>query len=212
MAEKGIGSKIRGLFIETEDEAEGAKPEAGKSAADLVAELAKGAGVPPKAAGPSAAETAAFSKTLPGQGGQIDFDAVFKDAGLDAGELDRVRKAEELLKGLPAGIGKDVQRQIVETSLKAFGFEVAKIVSAAQLQLKALDTYVKVHESTTQKAVADAENQILQLQEKIAAVKKDVEKKRSALENTSSAAHARKTQVNQVLEFFAAPASPSKPL
>jgi hypothetical protein len=215
MAEpKGLGSKILGAFIDMGDEAEApAEGEAGKSAADVVAELARGAGVPPKPSGPTAAETAAFGKSMPavGQGGQVDFDVVFKDAGLDAAELDRVRKAEELLKGLPAGIGKDVQKQIVETSLKAFGFEVAKIVAAAQMQLKALDTYVRVHESATQKQVADAETQVLQLQEKIAAVKKDIEKKKAALDNTSAAATARKGQVNQVLDFFGAPPAPKPP-
>lgn len=215
MAEpKGLGAKILGAFITTGDEEQEAKPEGEKSAADLVAELAQGAGVPPKAAapaGPSPAEAAAFAKTAPAPGGAIDFDSVFKDAGLDSAELDRVRKAEELLKGLPAGIGKDVQRQIVETSLKAFGFEVGKIVAAAQMQLKALDTYVRVHENATAKAVADAEAQVAQLQEKIAAVKKDLEKRQAALASTTNAAQARKGQVNQVLDFFAAPQAPKPP-
>lgn len=213
MAEpKGLGAKILGAFIQSSDEEAEAKPEGEKSAADLVAELAQGAGVPPKQAGPTAAETAAFAKSAPATvGGAIDFDQVFKDAGLDAAELDRVRKAEELLKGLPAGIGKDVQKQIVETSLKAFGFEVAKIVAAAQMQLKALDTYVRVHESATAKAVADGEAKIVQLQEQIAAVKKDLEKKQAALASTGNGAQARKSQVNQVLEFFAAPPAPPRP-
>jgi hypothetical protein len=68
-----------------------------------------------------------------------------------------------------------------------------------------------VHESATQKQVADAETQVLQLQEKIAAVKKDIEKKKAALDNTSAAATARKSQVNQVLDFFGAPPAPKPP-
>lgn len=216
MAEpKGLGSKILGVFLTTDEAEKQAESEEGeKSAADVVAELARSSGQAAAATGgpPTAAEAAAFARNAPaGPGASVDFDAVFRDAGLDGQELDRVRKAEELLKGLPAGIGKDVQRQIVETSLKAFGFEVAKIVAAAQMQLKALDTYVRVHEGGTQKAIAEAEAQVVALQEKIAAVRRDIEKKQAALASTSQAALARKAQVSQVLDFFAAPSAPPPP-
>lgn len=215
MAEpKGLGSKILGVFLTTDEAEKQAESEEGeKSAADVVAELARSSGQAAAATGgPTAAEAAAFARNAPaGPGAEVDFDAVFRDAGLDGQELDRVRKAEELLKGLPAGIGKDVQRQIVETSLKAFGFEVAKIVAAAQMQLKALDTYVRVHEGGTQKAIAEAEAQVVALQEKIAAVRRDIEKKQAALASTSQAALARKAQVSQVLDFFAAPSAPPPP-
>src|SRR4051812_12879983 len=139
--EKGLGSKIKGLFFETDGESEqapeGADP---KSAADLVAELAKQSG-PPKPAEPPPPNLNT-QKMTSGVGAPADFDTIFKDAGMDVAELDRVKKAEELLKGLPEATPQDVKRQIVEASLKAFGFELDKIVGAANNQKRALDTYV----------------------------------------------------------------------
>ena len=138
---------------------------------------------------------------------QVDFDAVFKTTGLDASDLDRVRKAEELLKGLPEATPVEVKRQIVEASLKAFGFDVAKIVGAAQQQLKALDTWVRLNEQQTAKAVADAQTQIAQLEDKVISLKADINKRADTLASLSAAADGRKGQVHRVLEFFSAPAA-----
>ena len=52
--------------------------------------------------------------------------------------------------------------------LRTMGFEVAKIVQAANNQKRALDTYVKVNETATAKAITDSEAQIRALNEKIA--------------------------------------------
>jgi hypothetical protein len=158
--EKGLGRKILGLFVEqSEGEAEGELPSGGKSAADLVAELAQQSGAapakgaPPPAPGPGLT----FDKVVaPVAGAAIDFDAVFKDAGMDGEDLNRVRKSEELLKGLPEATPQDIKKQIVEASLKAFGFDVAKISAAASNQKRALDAYVKVNEQLTAKGITDA--------------------------------------------------------
>jgi hypothetical protein len=140
---------------------------------------------------------------------QVDFDAVFKGAGMDAAELDRVRKAEELLKSLPEATPQDVKRQIVEASLKAFGFEIAKIVSAAQNQLKALETYVRLNEQQTSKALTDAQAQIAQLEDKIIGLKADMTKKTETLASVTAAAAGRRGEVHRVLDFFGAPAAPA---
>jgi hypothetical protein len=87
----------------------------------------------------------------------VDFGAIFREAGMDPAELDRVSKAEDLLGKLPATIGQAEKRVIVEASLKAFGFEIDKIVSAAQNQKRALDAYVKVNETAAAKANQEAE-------------------------------------------------------
>lgn len=231
--EKGLGSKLLGLFVETKDgtPAEGteAVERAGegdgeKSAADIVAELAgqsapkkgappahsMGGGVPPPA-------RPAMSVPMPPAGSvapaNVDFDAVFKGAGMDTAELDRVRKAEELLKGLPEATPVEVKRQIVEASLKAFGFDIAKIILAAQNQLKAVDTYVRVNETQTAKAITDAQAQIAQLEDKVISLKADITKKTETLAAVGAAAESRKAQVHRVLEFFQAPAvaAPTKP-
>ncbi len=216
--EKGLGSKLLGLFVETdkgqETPADGSEA-VEKSPADIVAELANagtGKKSPPAAAKvPGAtAVTAAAPAPLPPMPKPtgpvpevtVDFDAVFKGAGMDAAELDRVRKAEELLKSLPEATPQDVKRQIVEASLKAFGFETAKIVQAAQNQQKALDTYVNVNGKQTATAITNAQKEIATLEDKIISLKVEIEKKTATLAGVTNAAEARKVQVARVLEFF----------
>ena len=217
--EKGLGSKLLGLFVERKEgtpeegtpAVEGSDAE--KTPAELVAELA-GQSAPKKGPPPPAAQVpaAAAHRAMPAPSGPVtaavvDFDAVFKTTGLDASDLDRVRKAEELLKGLPEATPVDVKRQIVEASLKAFGFDVAKIVGAAQQQLKALDTWVRLNEQQTAKAVADAQTQIAQLEDKVISLKADITKRTDQLASLTAAAEGRKGQVHRVLEFFNAPAA-----
>lgn len=204
--EKGLGSKIKGLFFESDGAAEEA-PAGEKSAADLVAELAAQSGAQPSSAAPPPPPMPNLNtqKMTSGVGAPADFDAIFKDAGMDVAELDRVKKAEDLLKGLPDSTPQDVKRQIVEASLKAFGFELEKIVSAANNQKRALDTYVRVNEQVTAKAITEAEAQIKGFHDKIAALKADIEKRTAHLESLSESAANRKTQVQKVIEFFEGP-------
>jgi hypothetical protein len=206
--EKGLGSKFLGLFVEKDEQG------SLKSAADEIAELARKSGTATGAATASATSTAPQPVAAPPPpgpalkmptGGSTDFDAVFNEAGMDGAELDRVKKAEELLKGLPESTPQDVKRQIVEASLKAFGFDTATIVTASNNQKRALDTYVRVNEQATAKATQDAEAQIKALHEKIAGLKADVEKRNAALRSLTEAATSRKAQVQKVLEFFEKP-------
>ncbi len=222
--EKGLGSKFLGLFVEKKEgtPAEGSAaveaPEGEQTAAELVAELA-GQTVPRKGAPPAhsppmapvvARPMAGFpAPTGPVTPAQVDFDAVFKTAGMDAAELDRVRKAEELLKGLPEATPVDIKRQIVEASLKAFGFDVAKIIGAAQNQLKALDTYVRLNEQGTAKALTEAQAKIAQLEDQVISLRADITKRTEQLASVAAAAEGRKGQVHRVLEFFNAPAAPA---
>jgi len=210
--DKGLGSKLLGLFVERDPgtPAEGSEAvEPGeKSPADLVAELA-GQSTPKRAPGAPAAAPVA-RPAIPSPSGpvtpaNVDFDGVFKQAGIDSGDLDRVRKAEELLKGLPEATPIDVKRQIVEASLKAFGFDLAKIVNAANTQLKALDTYVRLNEQQTAKSITDAQAKISQLEEQIIGLRADITKRTETLASTAAAAENRKAQVHQVLSFFNAP-------
>ena len=218
--EKGLGSKFLGLFVESKDGTPDEGTEAversdkEKTPAELVAELA-GQSAPKKgpvaSPGPAAPppRPAMPAPSGPVTAAQVDFDAVFKTTGLDASDLDRVRKAEELLKGLPESTPIDVKRQIVEASLKAFGFDIAKIVGAAQQQLKALDTWVRLNEQQTVKGITDAQTQIAQLDDKVISLKADITKRTDQLASLTAAAEGRKGQVHRVLEFFNAPAAPA---
>ena len=155
-----------------------------------------------RAVSPSESTTAMRPKVPPAA---VDFDAIFREAGMDVAELDRVRKAEELLKSLPPETPASLQKSIVEASLKAFGFETAKIVGATENQMKAIDTYLRVNEAANAKAGQEAEAQIAALTEKIAGLRAEVEKRGLAYEGLLAAAQLRKEQVQKVLDFFGQP-------
>jgi len=225
--QKGFGSKLLGIFVETDarkGRGDEALPTGGedKSAADLVAELAAGgAAVPETRRGAAPAPEPELAPPLPelragklpaaGPGAPTDFEAIFRELGMDPVELDRVRKAEDLLKSLPESTPLALKKQIVEAALKAFGFELEKIGSAAQNQRRALDTYVKVNETATGKAVQDAEVQVRALNEKIAALRADIEKRTQGLSQLISAIQERKKDVQKVIDFFQAPPPPGTP-
>jgi transposase-like protein len=222
--EKGLGAKILGLFVERDGDetpAEGTdavSPSGDKRAADLVAEIVGQAATKTKkgdlpathAAPPPPARQTVPSPTGPVAPARVDFDAVFKSAGMDAAELDRVRKAEELLRSLPEGTPQDVKRQIVEASLEAFGFEIAKIVGAAQNQLKALETYVRLNEQQTAKAISETQAQIARLEEQIIGLRAEITRKTELLASVVAAADVRKGEVTRVLDFFGPPAAPKQ--
>ncbi|HEX4622032.1 MAG TPA: hypothetical protein VH208_10740 [Myxococcaceae bacterium] len=205
---KGVGSKILGIFVESgEGESAPAPHDKGKSPAEIVAELAGQAGAGPHPGG-SPPPNLKLDKLTSSGSAPADFDAIFRDAGMDSGELDRVKKAEELLRSLPEATPQPVKKQIVEASLKAFGFEVDRILSAAQNQKRALDAYVKVNETATAKAIQDAEAQIRSFNEKIAGLRAEIEKRTAGLSTVSLSATKRKGEVQKVIDFFQAPGAP----
>ncbi len=221
--DKSLGKRILGLFVETVDENATPTPAGDPgSPADEIAALARqsaptAAPVAPDprqaTSAPAKAPPAAAPVRLPPSAeaappAKIDFDAVFKNAGIDPQALDRVRKAEDLLKNLPDSASDDVKRQIVEASLKAFGFEIAKIVEAVETQLKALETYVKVNEQQTAKSISDAQAQIAKLEDQVITLRADINKRTTALGSVAAAADIRRSQISRVLAFFRAPAAP----
>ncbi len=221
--DKSLGKRILGLFVESAP-AEGdpdTKPadDETPSAADEIAAIARQSAPASATAAPSPAPSsrppmgAAASKLPPMEAvapAKVDFDAVFKNAGIDPQALDRVRKAEDLLKNLPDSASEEVKRQIVEASLKAFGFEISKIVEGVQTQTKALDAYVRVNEQQTAKAITDAQAQIAKLEDQVITLRADIDKRTNALAGLAAAADVRKRQVSKVLDFFHTP-SPAAP-
>jgi hypothetical protein len=215
--DKSLGKRILGLFVEDvpadDSETRTADGEA-PSAADEIAAIARQSG--PLTPGAPLGRTAASASLPPSLSSselvapvKVDFDAVFKNAGIDPQALDRVRKAEDLLKNLPDSASAEVKRQIVEASLKAFGFEISKIVEGVQTQTRALEAYVRVNEQQTGKAITDAQAQIAKLEDQVITLRADIDKRTNALAGLSAAADVRKRQVLKVLEFFhpAAPAA-----
>lgn len=215
--DKSLGKRILGLFVESVDETKPAadpETEGAPSAADEIAALAKqsapqaapiAVAAPKPVAAPPPRPVAAPSTAAAVEPAKVDFDGVFKNAGIDPQALDRVRKAEELLKNLPDSASDEVKRQIVEASLKAFGFEISKILEAVVTQTKALDTYVRINEQQTAKAITDAQAQIAKLEDQVITLRADIDKRTTALASIAAAADVRKRQVSKVLDFFQAP-------
>ncbi len=220
--DKSLGKRILGLFVESVPAGESEpKPEDGEapSAADEIAAIARQSAPGPASHAPEVpshhapvAPKPAPLASEPVAPAKIDFDAVFKNAGIDPQALDRVRKAEDLLKNLPDSASDELKRQIVEASLKAFGFEIAKIVEAVLTQTKALDAYVRVNEQQTAKAITDAQAQIARLEDQVITLRADIDKRTNTLAGLAAAADVRKRQVSKVLDFFHTPSpSPTAP-
>jgi hypothetical protein len=106
--------------------------------------------------GPEAAATIFKSEPPAAPGGQVDFDAVFEAAGIDADERERVAKATDLLASLPADTAVAVRKQIVEASLKAFGVPIDKIIEAGVSEIQALEGYIRTGAADTQKLLEES--------------------------------------------------------
>jgi hypothetical protein len=195
MAEKkGFGSTVLGWFVVREGEEGGDKKE--ESADELIAKYAKDA---PPGPPPEVKLTGELPKS---QGGNVDFAAVYRAAGIDDGEQGRVDKATQLLKTLPAETPKDVKKQIVEASLKAFGYPVEQIIEAGAQEIQALEVYIQAGQRDTQALLADSQKRTAELEAEIANIKKVMEEQVASQYALTQACNGQKLKVQEVLEFF----------
>jgi hypothetical protein len=134
--------------------------------------------------------------------GEVDFNQVFEAGGVDAAERDRVAKARDLLRSLPAETPNPVKKQIVEASLKAFGVPTDKIIEAAVGEIQALDAFIKAGQVDVQKILSEGSTRIAQLETEIAEVKKVMEQAVSQQEIRTRTSNSEKLKVQDVLEFF----------
>lgn len=197
MSEKkaGLGEKVLGWFVERE-EAQGKRPAPEPEPA-----------APPPSPEPSAPPPIEVKGELPlpaDPAAELDFAAVFRAAGVSDEAQDRVEKALALLASLPAETPREVKRQIVEASLKAFGVAVEGIVEAGASELQALETFVAFGERNTQKTVAEANARIEALSQEIAAAKASIEQKLAAQQKLADGCSARRIRIQEVLDFFGA--------
>ncbi len=122
---KSFGKSVIGWFV---------VPDGGEkdsSADDLIAKYANDPPPPPvELKGP-----------LPQMvGGKVDFVQVYDAAGVDKEERERISKAQELLRSLPAETPVATKKQIVEASLKAFGVPTEKIIEGSVEEMHALES------------------------------------------------------------------------
>lgn len=191
MAEKPWSKTVLGWFV-VQDGAQPSKP------ADTDALIEKYANEP----APAPIEVKLSGPLTPVVQGSVDFVKVYESGGSDAQERDRVSKARDLLRSLPAETPAAVKKQIVEASLKAFGVPTDQIIAAAVEQLQILEAYLRAGQGDTQGLLAAGASKIADLEKQIAEVKQTMEQAVKEQEARTVVTNQEKLSVQQVLEFF----------
>jgi hypothetical protein len=153
---------------------------------------------------PAAPPATDFFQTPPpaATGGQVDFDAVFESAGVDAEERGRVARAAELLRSLPAGTDAAVKKQIVEASLRAFGVPVEKIIEAGAEEIQALEFYIRAGAGDTETLINESERRIREYEEEIKTIRLVMQERVQEQQAVIKLCNEKKLEVQQILEFF----------
>jgi hypothetical protein len=198
---KGWGSTVMGWFI-VQDGAPRSSDDEYVPFSD--ASSPKKAGAAPDAAeAPKPPMPQVFNTPPPAApGGNVDFDAVFEAAGVDAEERGRVSKAADLLKSLPPGTDPVVRKQIVEASLRAFGVPIDQIIEAGVQEIQALEGYIRAGASDTEAVSNESEKRIAQLQQQITDLRTVVLQRVDEQESVMTACNAKKLDIQAILEFF----------
>jgi hypothetical protein len=189
---KGWGSTVLGWFVVDESapgEPEGADAEPGSS-------------VPSAAPAPLAQPVQFVEEPPAAPGGQVDFPAVFKAAGIDDEEQGRVSRATDLLRALPEGTDDAVKKRIVETSLKSFGVPIEKIIEAGAGEIQCLEGYIRKGGADTEKLLEESRNRIAQFEGEIGRIKKVMDERVAEQLAVVKSCNGRKLEIQSVLEFF----------
>ncbi|HEY0078176.1 MAG TPA: hypothetical protein VGB73_05990 [Pyrinomonadaceae bacterium] len=217
---KGWGSAVLGWFIVQDEAQQGQGQQGGVAPAQmdetdaLIAKYAseqmqtdagsasyQASGGDQTTSVPSAEQV--FQKGVPAStGGQVDFDAVFESAGVDASERERVAKAVALLQSLPADTDRTVKKQIVEASLRAFGVPVEKIIEAGAEEIQALEFYIRAGATDTEKLMDESEQRIREYEQEIENIRRIMQERVSEQQSVIKACNEKKLEVQQILEFF----------
>ena len=221
---KGWGKTVLGWFVEVPDKP-GAKPAAGApkgdDAADDIIRRYSGDNGPGKAdlplrppsldQGPANSPSGEAPPDFGGggvaapsakPGSTIDFDPVFKSAGVGDDERDKVKKALGLLDDLPAETPQNVKKQIVESSLKAFGVKIDAIIETAVAEIQALHSAIQSGAADTAKLIGEGQKRIASLEQQIAEVKKISADRQAEQANLEAQARGYGLRVQKILEFF----------
>jgi len=134
--------------------------------------------------------------------GQVDFAGVFAAAGIEGNEQDRVKRASDLLAGLPSETPMPVRKQIVEAAMKAFGVPLDKIIETGVEQIQALEGYIRTSAADTDKLLAESRARIDRLEQEIRDVRTVMNQRTKEQASIADACNAKKVDVQRVLEFF----------
>lgn len=202
---KGWGSTVLGWFVVQNDQP-GEEDAASLPADEIINKYANISAAPVDSSAATEAPSAAtdFSQTQPPalQGGQIDFEAVFETAGVDAQERERVTKAIELLRSLPPGTDAAVKKQIVEASLRAFGVPVEKIIEAGAEEIQALEFYLRSGAADTEKVIEESEQRMRDYEQEIKIIRQVMQERVLEQQTVIKSCNDKKLEIQQILEFF----------
>ena len=201
---KGLGSTVLGWFVVREGE----EDEEEESPEKIIAKYGKKL---PAAPPPPPDATAPPSLRLQGEVPQIAagtspdvrvFAQVYRAAQITDDAQQRVEKALGLLQSLPTETPKDIRKQIVEASLKAFGIPLDQIIETAAEEIQALEAYIQHGERNTAAILTDATQQVARLEGQIAEVKKLMDLQVRTQRGVVKASNDQKLRIQAVLEFF----------
>lgn len=199
MSEKGWGKTVLGWFVVTDENKATTESTGPASMDDADAIIRKYSG----SAEPAPPPPVEIKGPLPAVvNGHVDLVAVYEAAGVDSDERDRVSKAQELLRSLPAETPVPVKKQIVEASLKAFGYPTEKIIEAAVAEIEAMESYIRTGQAETQQLLLESNQRIADLERQILDVKTVMQSVVNDQESRTRVANQEKLKIQQVLEFF----------
>jgi uncharacterized protein YgbK (DUF1537 family) len=200
-SKKSLGDTVLGWFVVREDD-----PEQEATADELIEQYEKDAEAPkaPVAAAPPSVRLkgdlpAIVAGTTPDK--QV-FAQVYRSAEITEEEQERVEKALVLLQSLPTETPKEIKKQIVEASMKAFGVPVDQIIETGAEEIQALDAFIKHGEQHTQSVLVSARARVQKLEAEIAEIRSLMEMQVSTQQSLARASNEQKLRVQAVLEFF----------
>lgn len=204
MTKKSLGKTVLGWFVVDENEPQQPDP----SPEELIAKYAAAeppqasAAPAPPAAAPPPAPVRLIGDLPKASAGSIDFAAVYRAASISPEEQERIDKALTLLSTLPTETPRDVKKQIVEASLKAFGIPVEQIIEAGAQEIQALEAYIQHGQADTQSVLAESNARIEELSAEIVELRKIMEQQVSEQQALARTCNSEKLRVQVVLEFF----------
>jgi hypothetical protein len=191
---KGFGKTVLGWFVVDENAPATTTKGEDTSADELIKKYSDAPPPPPQVE---------LKGELPSaSGGTLDFPKIYVAAGITPEEQGRVVKAQELLKTLPVETPTAVKRQIVEASLKAFGYPIRDLIEAGVGQIEALEAYIQRKAADTAKNVSEAASRIEKLQQEIKDLQTVVQQTHDEQAAATKLCNEQKLTVQQVLEFF----------
>jgi hypothetical protein len=187
---KGWGKTVLGWFVESDEEA----PAEGASPDELIARYAT-------------AETPEVPVQLdapppPAAGGQLDFEGIFRSAGMNDQDLEHVHKAAELLRNLPQDTPNEIKRQIVEASLKAFGFPTERIIEAGVQEIQALHAYITQGQTNLQQLLQQSTQRLDALEKEMVNVRQVMQQSTEQQSQVAYACNLKKLEIQKILTFF----------